>query len=478
MSDPRPNILLITADQHRGDCLGCAGHPCVRTPHLDRLAYAGVRFANAYSDCPICIPARTTMISGLKSSTYGAPGYCADFRLDRPRRDLLGGLLTEAGYQTALVGKRHWHLPPSHKAGFETVIPIERCKRQQNLASGRDGQPHGLGANEVSPSRWTMPEGLYSTDWTTDRCLEWLRERETDRPFLLWASYVDPHPPFAIHEPYYSMYAHSPIPAPAIGDWVHGPTCPAEQVEHRTMYNPGPMGADELRQARAVYYGLITNLDHNLGRLFGMLMNLDLWQNTLVVYTCDHGEHLGDHLDLAKSSFCNAAARVPFLLRPPAAWNWRPGQVSPALVELADLLPTLCTAAGARIPDDVEGHDLRPLGEGRSAVRDLLFGQVDGRHLVHDGTWKWIYHVMDGREQLFRADDQDDLHDATAEQPEVCARLRQALIARLARLGHPHQRDGALLNQGRTARPLEVLRALDVSGLDFAARHLEFRRPV
>lgn len=314
----QPHILLVTSDQHRADSLGCAGHPLVRTPHLDQLAREGTRFRRATTECPVCIPARTGLITGVHAATYGMPSYADQFRFERPREQLLGGLMTAAGYQTALVGKRHWHRDSTCTGGFEHIVPIERCKRQQSLASGGWGFPSGCGANELSPGLFPLEQELYSTNWTIDRCCELLSERDQTRPLFLWCSLVDPHPPLAIHEPYYSMYQQADIPAPVVGDWVDGDACPLPHLEHASGWG-GRLGPDELRAAAAVYYGMITNVDHQLGRLFGMFQRLGLWQDTLVIYTSDHGEMLGDHRDAGKSSFYRSASDIPYIVRGPAA---------------------------------------------------------------------------------------------------------------------------------------------------------------
>lgn len=481
MTEPKPSILFITSDQHRGDSLGCAGHPCVRTPHLDRLAYEGVRFKNAYSDCPICIPARTTMITGLKSSTYGCTHYGADFRIERSRDLFLGSLLTQAGYQTALVGKRHWHTDGSFRAGFETVVPVERGLREQQIRAGRDGWAFGMGANELHPTLSPTPPSLYSTDWIVDRCIETVRERERGQPLFLWCSLIDPHPPLAIHEPYYSMYDQSPIPQPAIGTWEDAADCPVEQFNHRTAYNAKPMGWDELRKARGVYYGMITNLDHQLGRLFGCLQVQGLWDDLWVVYTSDHGEHLGDHYDIAKSSFCNSAARVPLLIRPPRNRQAaRGGTTSDALVELADLLPMFCELAGAATPADVDGRSLLGLVEGDDRpVRDTLFGAIDGQHMVHDGRFKYIYFVTDGREQLFdHGADPDDLHDLSRAEPQRVAAMRARLVERLRAIRSPHLSGGSLRNDGVTRRDGQAVRRWNCLGWQSMGRSLEWGGPV
>ncbi len=472
----RPNIVFITSDQHRWDSLGCAGHPCVRTPHLDQLAYEGMRFDNAYADCPVCIPARTTLITGVKSSTYGCPAYGEDFRIERDRSAFLGSLMTAAGYQTALVGKRHWHTAEDFRAGFETVIPMERCERLQQLHHGRDGWPFGVGANELSPTLSQLPPELCSTDWIVDRCIEVIRERQKDQPLFLWCSMVDPHPPLAIHEPYYSMYDNSPIPGPAIGNWEGTDECPVQQFGHRTAYNSKPMGWDELRKARGVYYGMITNIDHQLGRLFGYLMTQGLWDDVWIVYTTDHGEHLGDHYDIAKSSFYNSAARLPFIVRPPRALQSAGGGwVSDALVELADLLPTFCKLAGADVPDDVDGVDLSALIAGQAtSVRDRLFGAIDDQHMVHDGACKYLYFTADGREQLFdHAADPNDLNDIAASNENIVATMRQSLIDRLQSINSPDLIDGALRNDGQTGKDTQEGRRWNPLGWSGMGQTLE-----
>ena len=465
----RPHILLITSDQHRADTLGCAGHPCVRTPHLDQLSYEGIRFNKAYVDCPVCIPARTTLVTGIQSHVYGMPAYAAHYRIERERDQFLGSLLTRAGYQTQIVGKTHWHTDPSFRAGFENVIGLEQWERQCELEMGRGTNLHGLGANEVHPANSLLPPHLNSSDWIVDRCLEVLEAREQDQPMFLWASFIAPHPPICVHEPYYSMYDNSPIPDAVTPPWIDADDCPLKQYEHRWAWNSGPMQPDELRKARAVYYGMITNLDHQLGRLFGTLMKHQMWGDTLVIYSSDHGEMLGDLGDFGKTSFYEASARVPFLVRPPRSWNLEPGRVQNSLVEWADVLPTLCDVAGIAAPDDVTGHSLLPLIRGEAErVRSTLHGQIGNSHLFHDGRTKYLYGADDGSEQLFDTDtdplDEHPLDDAARK-----AAMRAQFVAHLREEGNAQLQDGELLNLGKRKRPRHELRASNVSGLICAA---------
>jgi arylsulfatase A-like enzyme len=471
----RPNILLVTSDQHRADTLGCAGHPCVQTPHLDQLAYQGIRFDNAYVDCPVCIPARTTLITGRRAHENGKAEYAGKWRLQRPREAFLGSLLTAAGYQTELVGKTHWHTEPSFRAGFEHVTWLSELKRQQLIETGRAGTQVGLGYNEAHPTLSATPRHLHSTDWCVDRANDFLATRERDQPFALWVSMLDPHPPLTIHEPYHSMYRDADIPDAAVPGWVGSEAEPLEHFCQRHAWNKGPMTAAQVREARAVYYGMVTNLDHQLGRLIGQLQAAGDWDNTLVIYSSDHGEALGDLGTFGKRSFFECSARVPLIVRPPASWGSTPGRVSRDLVEWCDLLPTLTEAAHASTPDDVTGRSwmsaLRDGDEhGGAAEADrwlpdhVMHGQIGGAHMLHDGRFKYLYWVADGSEMCF--DTRDDPHDRRPIEGEPLRRLRERLTQHLRDENHEHLTPGGeLLNQTLPRPSVAALRAQDVAGL-------------
>jgi arylsulfatase len=469
----RPHILLITSDQHRADTLGVAGHPCVQTPHLDLLAYQGVRYTNCYADCPVCIPARTTLITGRRAHENGMPAYDDRYRVQRDRRDFLGGLLTEAGYQTDLVGKTHWHTEPLFRAGFEHVTWLSELKQQQFAHAGRPGTLVGMGFNEVSPTLSPFPRHLHSTDWCVDQALRFLDTRERDQPFALWVSLIDPHPPLVIHEPYYSMYREAPMPDAVVPDWVGSPLEPWEHFCDRHTWNKGPMTADEVRAARAVYCGMVTNIDHQIGRLIGQLQASGDWADTLVVYSSDHGEALGDLGTLGKRTFFECSAKLPLIIRPPASWersaHHLPGRVCEDLVEWADLLPTLCDAAGARVPGDVTGRSLLPTVAGERLAPHLMHGQIEGSHMMHDGRFKYLYSTHDGSELCF--DIANDPHDQYPLTGEHLERLRAAFIEHLASEQHPHLNEGRPINQEKTRPEVNTLRARDVSGLR-AAQYL------
>ena len=451
-------MILITSDQHRADTLGGAGHPCVRTPHLDQLAREGVRFDRAYTDCPICIPARTTLITGRQAHRNGIPSYAENRRLDRAREHFLGSLITRAGYQTELVGKKHWHAEPDFRAGFEHVVPLTRLMREREIRTGRRNNLNGIGTNEMHPTHAEWPIDLYSTNWLVDRALDRLAERERAQPLFLWLSLTDPHPPFTIHEPYYSMY-RGLATDPAAPAWAEREPQPLCFRERRFAWDH--VGPEETRDARAAYFGLVTNIDHQLGRLFSELREQGLWDEALVIYSSDHGELLGDAGMWAKSSFLDASARVPFIAKPPASWGAEPGRAHRGLVEWADILPTLCEAAGADIPGDVTGRSLVPILRGEDPPEPaFLHGQHGLEHMYHDGRYKYLYFAHDGAELLFDTEeDPEETTDLAARDDALRRRLREALATHLEAEGNDHAADGDLLNRRDEPRPANRVRA-------------------
>ena len=451
----RPNILFITADQHRGDTLACDGHPCVRTPHLDLLAYEGTRFSRAYTDCPICIPARTTMITGIQSHVYGMPSFAPSYRIERDQSLFLGNILRRAGYQTQIIGKTHWHTEPTDRGGFDCVEDFNRLEKLREVRTGREGRLTGLGRNELEASLSYFPPELYSTDWAMDRAIEFLNFRDQTDPFFLWISLEDPHMELQIHEPFYSMYDHAEVPEPNVPDWcLNDEDLPVAFVEHRQGNRTVSKHADQLRKARAVYYGMVTNIDYQLARVVGKLMRLGLLEDTIFVYTCDHGEFLGDFGDACKSFLFEPTARIPMIFRLP---YWMPAarqQTSNALVELADLLPTICELIGAECPDDVTGRSLVPLLTASAAsVRDELHGQFNNDHVLHDGRYKYMYFGDDGKELLFdlRNDPRETVN--LAGEAKLRQSMRDKLIAHLTSEGNADCVDGKLINRGRKVTP-------------------------
>ena len=457
----KPNILLITSDQHRADCLGFAGHPCIRTPHLDQLAFEGIHFVNAYADCPICIPSRTSIITGREAWRNGCTAYNHEYRVKRKRSDFLGSVITAGGYQTQLIGKTHWHTDASFRAGFEGVTGLDRLSELRLLRLGDwASMPEGIGGNEFNPVLSHIPHELSSSNWIVEEGLKFLSYREKEQPFFLWMSFIDPHPPMAIHEPYYSMYDNEQIPEPIYPEWASDDEAPYELFCNRLVFNPKPMSAAENRKVRSVYYGMISNMDFQLGRLFGRLMQENLWDDTLKIYTTDHGEKLGDFADFSKSAFYENTAQVPFIAKCPSSIDSEPGIKSTALVQLTDLLPTLCDIAGIKMPGDVTGKSLFGiLSGGDNAVRNEIHGHINHSHMYHDGKFKYLYFAHDGSELVFDVEtDRKDEHDLSSD-TKLLDKMRKGFINCLKREKHELLQDGKLQNLHLKKPPKNQLRA-------------------
>lgn len=409
------------------------------------------------------------MITGREAHHNGIPRYAERERVDRRRDDFLGSLVTAAGYQTALIGKTHWHTEPSFRAGFENVVWQALMRKDQIRRLGQPVATTGVGFNELATTLSHTPSDLQLSGWAAERAVEFLQLRDRSQPFFLWLSFQDPHPPLAIHEPYFSMYDAASIAEPIESSWsADEDTVPRTLLAQQYSMKVPRMTPEQLRKSRSVYYGMITHMDHQIGRVIGTLQHQHDWESTVVIYLTDHGEMLGDHRSAKKSSFLEASARLPFIVRYPDAWKAEypdlVGTASHALVELADLLPTICDVAGARVPDDIDGASLVPLLRGENyAPHAQLHGHIGDSHMWRDADYKYLYYTDDGSELLFSADDENDEHPVAQGGPTgakgdtaLLYRYRRALVDHLSEENHEHYDDAAdgLLNQ-QLPRPTE-----------------------
>lgn len=401
MPPDQPNILLITTDQQRYDTAGASGPSFLRTPHYDMLQRQGVTFTSAYSSCPICVPARTSIMTGKTAHHHGMTGNAPTAEYIRDD-ETLPALLNELGYHTALFGKAHFG-PVGVRHGFQELrTPDTYWQEQQD----RHQRRHGLGSNELYPARATVPEDETITSWIADQCADYIQQRrDQTRPFFAWCSFVKPHPPFDPPEPYYSMYDEAPIPDPVESDWSQSALPPILEGNGHTMCSIND--SDTLRKARACYYGLITQIDYYLGRVFGALDDAGILDETLIIYTSDHGEYLGDHGLQWKIGFHEPSAHVPMVVRLPFERDDRhAGTTCESPVQLADILPTVAAAAGTEPPEPATGYDLvaiaRGEAEGRAYAEGIgaMFTDTDYVGLT-DGRWKYIYYADGPCEQLF-----------------------------------------------------------------------------
>lgn len=469
----KPNILLLMTDQQRGDALGIENHPVLQTPYLDRLAAEGLRFTHAYAACPVCIPARRTLMTGRTPAGHGV-FMNVHAPLEGPT---LPECLGAAGYQTHLAGKLH--LWPCRKSyGFQSSDwadsphnPVEggddyqRFLRREGVFLRRPAMAHGAHCNGWNARPWHLAEHLHFTNWCTDRALDFLERRDPTRPFFLKVSYHQPHQPCTPPPVYWQRYISRPLPEPRVGDWARVFDTPPRGLavdSWRTALPP-----EVMHQYRAGYYGCINHIDDQIGRLLQALP-----ANTVVAFVADHGEMLGDHQWIRKRNAYEPSARIPFLLRFPRETGLPCGEVREEVVELMDVMPTLLDAAGAPIPATVEGRSLLPrLRDRNHPWREWIHGECaaiptlnSGMQYLTDGRRKFIWFPGTGREQFFDLEqDPGEMTDLAADKPRApeIELWRRRLARQLA--GRPEGfSDGRLLapigGPSPAARP-EYLRA-------------------
>jgi len=446
MADNRPNILLITTDQHRGDHLGLAGHPVLETPELDSWVQQGAYFPNAYSEIPSTTGARRVLHSGKGSYDCGLIGYSA---LEWMEPNTLAAVLAAAGYHCINVGWRNMH-PRRKLYGFHTVIPHDlRWEADdywqwlvQQAGPTAHERGHGADANGWVARPWHLDERLHPTVWTTDVSLEQLAKRDPTRPVFLWCSHMRPHSPYDPPRYFWDMYIERDLPEVPVGDWVRDedvPPGPPERTAWRARLRP-----DQLQRMRAGYLGTVTHIDYEISRMLQSLGRYGgLGPNTLLLFTADHGDMLGDHHFLRKSYAYEGSARIPLVMRYPKGWDLPTGTFE-NVVGLQDVMPTLLEAAGVAAPAGVTGRSLLAAVRGES-WRDVFGGEHspcyapdNAMQYLTDGREKYIYFPVTGREQLFDLQrDRQELHDLAAEagSADRLEHWRGLLIERLGARG-------------------------------------------
>lgn len=450
----RPNIVLIIADQWRGDCLSADGHPVVQTPYLDQLAGQGVRFTRAYSATPTCIPARAALHTGQAPRTHGRVGYQDGVPWNYPVT--LAGEFTRHGYQTEAVGKMHVY-PERSLMGFQHVtlhdgfLHFARSQHpcleeiddyvpwlREQLGRDADYFEHGVNCNSMVARPWDKEEYLHPTNWVTSEAIHFLRRRDRRAPFFLFVSYHRPHPPFDPPAWAYEMYLNQPMPDPPVGDWHR--IFADSSAPHRADPFYAQMDSRRLQMARAGYYGHITHIDHQINRLLEALQEHGVGSNTYVCFTADHGEMLGDHHLFRKAYPYEGSARVPLILAGPQYAGFEGNSVRGEIAELRDIMPTLLDCAGLAVPGTVEGKSLVPWARGETSPwRRYLHGEhtLIGQSVqwITDARIKYVWFSGSGQEQLFdlASDPQETTNLATrADMQATLEHWRGVLMAELA----------------------------------------------
>ena len=434
----KPNFLFIMCDQMRFDALGCNGNKHVKTPNVDRLAARGVNFSNFFTPDPICVPARACLTTGCYPvKCTGNKKNDGEIKSGFP---LLAEEFNKRGYETYAMGKLHY-LPYENSVtkqttnGFKTVELAESgriakvCDREgaedylaylKSAGWGGYSRANGLGNNDVLVSTSIVPAEHYVDAWVADRTLHYLDRHlkgNPDRPFFMFSSFPKPHSAFDPPRPYDAMYDPRYLPGP-VGDISMLKERGLNQFYRRHFeYEWDALSPEAKKTIKAYYYGLISFQDAQIGKLLNYLDIRGLTENTVIVYTADHGEMLGDFGLYFKEIFYNGSVRIPMMISHPGVIPH--GRKTDALAGLQDLLPTLLAMTGEPLDAAVDGNDLKPAVFEDRDVREYYVAQCHNhpgqQYMVAGKEWKYIYHQDGGVEELYnRLEDPDELVNQAA----------------------------------------------------------------
>lgn len=411
----RPNVLFVLTDDQHFRALGAAGNPEIRTPNLDRLAAEGARFTHCYVSNPICTPSRACIQTGQYGFTNGVTFFGQPMRADAPR---LATLMSDRGYQTCYVGK--WHneeRPSSH--GYAHM-------RHVFLGGMHDFSSIPVVQDTADPK--AVIEGN-PTDIFTDGALD-LLARPVEEPFFLMLSYTAPHDPRTPPPAFEAMYPPDSVSLPR--NFMPEPRFDPGTLDIRDeKLLPRPLDPDAVRTEIGRYYGMITHLDEQLGRVLAALDESGRLDNTVIIVAGDNGLALGAHGLLGKQTMYEEGVRVPLIARGPGVQR---GAECRALVDLMDVMPTICDLGGVPIPEGVEARTLTPLLSGRRARhREAVFCHYhDMFRMVRTRDYKLIRHLKTGREEFYelRQDPYEMKDLAGSEAHRAALNAHRVLLAR------------------------------------------------
>ena len=380
----KPNILMIYPDELRADAIGCAGNPVIKTPYFDRLAKEGVRFEKAFTSFPLCTPFRSSLFTGKYAHSTGCGANHLPIDLDQ---EFLPQILKDSGYQTGYIGK--WHLDGGSKPGF---VPKDRRLGFDHFVGFNRGHYY---LNSIYFKDTDQPYHCprYEPDFQTDQIIDFMEnalENDSKDPFFGFICYGAPHFPMNMPDYYKKLYSPEEIPlAPSTAD----PETQKKIIAHLNSNNfplaSGSWGEgtehhgsleseQDVREYMAMYYGMVANVDHNIGRILNWLDKKGIAEDTMVIVVSDHGDMAGEHgyYCRTKKTAYSAAAQVPLLIKYPK--RFAQNKTVSSLVDASvDTMPTILEALGLDLPEQIHGKSFLPLLEGKSeATRDALMYEI------------------------------------------------------------------------------------------------------
>jgi len=414
------NLLLITADHWPYSLLHSTGDNAIMTPTLDAIARDGVTFSSHYSTCPVCIPARRSLMTGLFPSSHGDRVY--SYRMKMPDVTTLAQAFRSGGYQAYAVGKLHVY-PQRNRIGFDDVVLEEEGRDEFGSMDdyalylgdyGHAGEEflHGMGSNSYMTRPWHLEEKYHPTAWATREMCRMIARKDPTRPTFYYLSYIAPHPPLVPIKEYLEMYDSVEMPVSLMDDWSNDAEIIRYFQEAALEYSE-----NDINRAKKAFYAQCTYIDHQMRIVIGTLKEHGLLDDTIIAFTSDHGDSLFDHGIVGKRNFLEGSAHVPCIIGGKPLSSHR-GERRENITCHEDLMPTLLTLCGLPVPSTVEGKDMF------TSDREYLYGEISegllSTRMVVGKKYKLIYYPAGNYFLLFdRINDNDEKHNIFTKQKDT-----------------------------------------------------------
>jgi choline-sulfatase len=395
----KPNILFIMSDEHNASVMGTAGDKIVKTPNLDQLAHEGVVFDNCYTPSPICVPARLSITAGKYISKCGA--WSNESMLESDNITSIATVLSKQGYDCYLGGKMHYS--KERRYGMDELYPFwtnTNIRKPYNKRIDLTDGEFESRESELSPrfDKFYVGDDNRVMDHdrkVTEICCDVINNRKKeDSPFFLIAGYLAPHFPLIVPEKYYEMYRDK-VPMPVIPE-NHIESFPKHYKVMQKAFKNDQVDSSITKKGRELYYGLVTWFDEEVGKLLDSLNDSEIKENTIVIYTSDHGENMGEHGLWWKNSMYDCSVKVPLIVSWPKRWGQ--GIRKTEICNLLDIIQTICDVAGADIPPDWDGNSMVDfLDDENSPWKDYAVseyyahGIAAGHCMIRKGDYKYVY---------------------------------------------------------------------------------------
>lgn len=422
----KKNVLLICTDHWGAPYFGHLGSD-VYTPTLDYLAKNGIECESMYSECPVCIPARRSLMTGLSPKTHGDRAYSD--RMEMPKVTTLAEAFRNNGYQAYAVGKLHVY-PQRSRIGFDDVILAEEGRYEFGVTddyqiwlgeNGHAGEEflHSMGNNSYLTRPWHLEDKYHPTEWVTRNMMNYIKRKDPTRPAFFYCSYQFPHPPLVPLQSYLDIYRDKKIESPTSDNWLDDRYIFQAITEKANEYS-----VEERDRARKAFYAQCTHIDYSIRLLIGTLRECNLLDDTIICFISDHGDMLFNHNMVAKRLMYEESSRVPFILAGKPILEYKDKGYEKRKMALEDVMPTLLDLCGLDIPETVEGVSL--FGE---KEREYVYGEVSegekATRMIRKGDWKLIYYPCGNVKQLFNIANDPKEKDDLSTKDEYCFILQE-----------------------------------------------------